>query len=229
MCFNQRGDISTLNSSSLKLVDKFTNLESSVSSTKTDINMRQAKACTAIDRLSVIKIRLDRQNEMQFLPSSMCWYCCMDGNYTRMLWALLNKSWRQHTTKQQLYGYQPSITKTSKIGWTRHVGHSWRSRDELISDVLLWTPLQGRTNLQGQHCADTGCSLNDLLEAMDDREGWQERVRDICADSMTWCWWWWCQNFECRFSRKHIIHTWKIDPNHFLAFILQIYFHVLHN
>ena len=38
-CFNQRDDISTLNGCSLKLVDKFTYLGSSVSSTKTDINM----------------------------------------------------------------------------------------------------------------------------------------------------------------------------------------------
>ena len=38
MCFNQKGDISTQNSSSLKLVDKFTYLGSSVSSTETDIN-----------------------------------------------------------------------------------------------------------------------------------------------------------------------------------------------
>ena len=33
MCFNQRGDISTQNGSSLKLVNKFTYLGSSVSST----------------------------------------------------------------------------------------------------------------------------------------------------------------------------------------------------
>ena len=39
MCFNQTGDISTLNGSSLKLVDKFTYLGSSVSSTETDIDM----------------------------------------------------------------------------------------------------------------------------------------------------------------------------------------------
>ena len=38
MCFNQTGDISTLSGSSLKIVDKFTYLGSSVSSTKTDIN-----------------------------------------------------------------------------------------------------------------------------------------------------------------------------------------------
>ena len=54
MCFNQRGDISTLNRGSLKLVAKFTYLESSVSSTENNINMRLAKACSAIDRLSVI-------------------------------------------------------------------------------------------------------------------------------------------------------------------------------
>ena len=44
MCFNATGDISALNSSSLKLVDKFTYLESSVSSTENDINTRLAKA-----------------------------------------------------------------------------------------------------------------------------------------------------------------------------------------
>ena len=54
MCFNQRGDISTLNDSSLKLVDKFIYQGSNVSSTETDINTRLAKACTAIDRLPVI-------------------------------------------------------------------------------------------------------------------------------------------------------------------------------
>ncbi len=54
MCFNQRGIISTLDGSSLKLVDKFTYLGSSVSSTETDISMRLAKAWTAIGRLSVV-------------------------------------------------------------------------------------------------------------------------------------------------------------------------------
>ena len=53
MCFNQTGDISTLNGSSQKLVDKFTYLGSSASSTETDIDTRLAKARTAIDRLSI--------------------------------------------------------------------------------------------------------------------------------------------------------------------------------
>ena len=57
MCVNQTGNISTLNGSSVKLVDKFTYLGSSVSSTK-----RQhvtSKAWTVIDRLSVIIVRPD--------------------------------------------------------------------------------------------------------------------------------------------------------------------------
>ena len=67
----------------------------------------------------------------------------LDGNYTRMLRAILNKSWRQHPTKQQVYSPLPSITKTIKVRWTRHLGHCWRRRDELISDVLQWTPSHG--------------------------------------------------------------------------------------
>ena len=54
MCFNQRGDIATLNGRSRKLVDNFTYLGSSVSSTERDINMQLAKVWTAVDRLLVI-------------------------------------------------------------------------------------------------------------------------------------------------------------------------------
>ena len=54
MFFNQRGNIFTLIGSSLKLVDKFTYLESSVSLIEKDINTWLAKLWTAIHRLSVI-------------------------------------------------------------------------------------------------------------------------------------------------------------------------------
>ena len=54
MCFNQTGDISTLDGTSLKLVDKFTFLGRSVSSTEKDIGTRLLKAWTAIDKLSMI-------------------------------------------------------------------------------------------------------------------------------------------------------------------------------
>ena len=61
-------------------------------------------------------------------------------------------------------------------------------RDELISDVLLWTPLHAgcpAPNYIQQLCADTGCSPEDLQEAMDNREVWREEVRNTRADSAT--------------------------------------------
>ena len=54
MCYNQTGDISTLEGTPLKLVDKFTYLGSSVESTEKDIETRLTKAWTAINRLSII-------------------------------------------------------------------------------------------------------------------------------------------------------------------------------
>ena len=122
----------------------------------------------------------------------------LDGNYTRMLRAILNKSWQQHPTRHQLYGHLPPITKTIQVRRTRHAEHCWRSRDELISDVLLWTPTHGRAKARRpartyiqQLCEDTGCNPEDLPGAMNDREEWRERVRDIRATSATWWWWWW--------------------------------------
>ena len=67
-----------------------------------------------------------------------------NGNYTRMLRAIRNKSWKQHSSKQHLYSHQPPITKTIKIRRTRRTRHCRRSREELISDVLLWTLSHGR-------------------------------------------------------------------------------------
>ena len=194
MCFDQTGDTSILNGSSLKLVDKFTYLGSSVSSTEKVIDTRLTKAWTAINRLSFIwKSDLTDSMKRWFFQAAVVsillygfttWTLTkwvekkFDGNYTRMLLAILNKSWRQHPTKQQLYGHLPPITKTIKVRRTRHAGHCWRSRDELISDVLLWNPSHSqaragrpaRTYIQ-QLCEDTGCSHEDLPEAINDREG----------------------------------------------------------
>ena len=93
--------------------------------------------------------------------------------------------------------------KNIQVRRTRHAGHCWRSKDELITDVLLWTPAysrakagrQARTYIQQLH-EDTGCSPEDLPEAMNDREKWRERVMDICASDTTWWWWWWWHGLE---------------------------------
>ena len=108
MCYNQAGDISTLDGTSLKLVDKFTNLGSSVSSAEKDIDTQLMKALTAIDRLSIIwKSDLTDKMKRSFFQAAVVsillygyttWTLTkrlekkLDGNYTRMLRAILNKS-----------------------------------------------------------------------------------------------------------------------------------------
>ena len=72
-----------------------------------------------------------------------------DGNYTIMLRAILNKSWRQHPTRHQLYGHLPPITKTIQVRRTRNAGHCWRSRYELhkwctLMDPHTWCAKAGR-------------------------------------------------------------------------------------
>ena len=160
MCYNQTGDITTLDGTTLKLVDKFTYLRSNISSTEKDIDMQLMKAWTAINWLSIVwKSDLTDKMKRSFFQAvilSILLYGCttwmltkrlekkLDGNYTKMLQAILNKFWRQHPTRHQLYGHLPPIMKTIQVRWTRHAGHSWWSRDELISDVLQWTHTYGR-------------------------------------------------------------------------------------
>ena len=158
-----------------------------------------------VSNVSFFQIYLDsKRSFFQAAVTSILLYGCttwtltkrlekkLDGNYTRMLRAILNKSWRQQPTRHQLYGHLLPITKTMQVRRTRHAGHCWRSRDELIRDVLFWTPTYGRakagrpaqTYIQ-QLCEDTGCCLEDLPRAMNDREEWRERIRDIRATSVT--------------------------------------------
>ena len=173
-------------------MDKFTYRGSSVSSTEKDINTWLAKAWTPINRLLVTwKSDLTDKIKHSFFQAavvSILLYGCttwtltkcmekkLDNNYTRTLQAILNKSWRQHLTKQQLYSHLPPIMKTIKVRRIRHVRHCWKSENELISDILQWTSSHGqakarrpaRTYIQ-QLCADTWYSLEDLLVAMNNR------------------------------------------------------------
>ena len=128
--------------------DKFIYIGSRVTSMENDINMCQAKAWSAIDRLSVIlKSNLSdkiKRNFFQEVVVSILLYECttwtltkrreknLDSNCTRMLRVILNKSWKHHPTKHQLYGYLPPISKTIQIWRIRPVGYCKRSKDEIM-------------------------------------------------------------------------------------------------
>ena len=173
---------------------------SNASSTEKDIDTRLTKAWTAIDRFSIIwKSDLIDKMKRSFFQEAVVsillygwttWTLTkrlkkkLDGNYTIMLRAILNRSWQQHHTRYQLYGHLPPITKTIQVRRTRHAGHSWRSKDELIREVLLWTPAYG----QAKAGRPARTYIQQLCEVMNDREKWRERVRDIRASGKTWGW-----------------------------------------
>ena len=114
-------------------------------------------------------------------------------------------------------------------------GHCWRSRDELISDELLWTTTHGRakagrparTYIQ-QLCEDTGCSPEDLPEAMNDYEKWRERVRDIRATSTTWGWWWWWFNINYNFFAEgnYLTSNWYSPEIHRRVRCSSCHYHI---
>ena len=79
----------------------------------------------------------------------------LDGNYTRMLRAIMNKSWQQQPTRHQLYGHLPPIMKTIQVRWTRHArtllekqerAHKWCTP----MDPRIW-PSKSRTTSSNIH------------------------------------------------------------------------------
>ena len=148
-------------------------LGSSVESTEKDIETRLTKAWTAINRLSIIwKSDLTDKMKRSFFQAavtSILLYGCttwtltkrlekkLDGNYTRMLRAILNKSWQQHPTRHQLYGHLPPITKTIQVRRTRHAGtllekQRWTHKRCTLMDPHTW-PRKSRTTSSNVHSA----------------------------------------------------------------------------
>ena len=121
MCFKQ-GTITTLNSKPLKFVDQFTYLSSNISFTQSDVNICIGKAETAIGRLLIIW-KSDLSDKSCCCVSTSIWMHplnlmkhlekTLDVNYTKMLCAFLNKSWKLHPTKQQ--PYLLSISQTIQV------------------------------------------------------------------------------------------------------------------
>ena len=206
MCFNQTGDIPTLDGSSLKLVDKFTYLGSSVSSTEKDIDMQLMKAWTAIDKLSFIwKSDLTNRMKCSFFQAavvSILLYGCttwtltkrlekkLDGNYTSNIEQVLEATPRKAPTRRPPTSHHenyPSLmnqtcrTLLEKKGWA----HKWCTP----MDPYIWPSKSRMASLNIHTAALWGYSSEDLLEAMNDWEKWRERVWDIHAGNTTFLWW----------------------------------------
>ena len=167
VCYMQNGEIKDLKGTTLKEVEHFTYLGSNISSTEKDAMIRIAKAWSALSRLRTIwKSSLPDNTKRNFFRAvvesvliygSTAWTLTkhledkLDGTYTRMLRAILNKSWKQHPTNDQLYGNIPKVSDIIRERRTRFAGHCWRSKNELASDLHLWIPKHGYSQV-GRPC-----------------------------------------------------------------------------
>ena len=132
VCYKQNGEIKDLKGTALKEVEYFTYLGSNISSTEKDVMIRIAKAWSALNRFRTIwKSSLPDNTKRTFFRAvvesvliygSTAWTLTkhledkLDGTYTRMLRAILNKSWKQHPTNDQLYGNIPKFQILSENG-----------------------------------------------------------------------------------------------------------------
>ena len=108
----------------------------------------------------------------------------LDGNYTRMFRAILKNIGKTNPTIQQVYGFLPPISRAIQVRRTKHAEHCWRSKDELVSDVFLWTPTDGRASIRRptrtyiwEFCVDKGYNLEDLPRSKNGK-GERERERE---------------------------------------------------
>ena len=193
---NQDGTIETLNKTHLKKVDDFIYLGSNIASTEKDVLIRILKAWSALDRLRTIwKSALPEQIKKGFfraivesvlLYGSSAWTLTkrlenkLDETYRQMLRPILNIHYSTHASREHLYGNLAQITSAIKGRRTRFAGHCYRSKDEVVSDLILWTPKHGKAKVKlpsktynKQLTEDADCQLEDLPKAMEDREYWR--------------------------------------------------------
>jgi len=204
MSYNQlhSGSIKSLSRDNILAVQDFIYLGSNVASTKRDL----VKAWSALNKLDKIwKSQLSANLKRSFFRATVesvliygatSWSLTsslekkLDGAYTRMLRAVLNISWKQHPSKRELYGNLLPISTTLKDRRLRFAGHCHRSKDELVSDLILWQPKHGKRTpgrpsrtFIDQLADDIGCARDDLPALMNDRMAWRERVNECRVHS----------------------------------------------
>ena len=151
-----------------------------------------------MDRLSIIwKLDLTDKLKRSFFQAavvSILLYGCTTWMLTKRLEKNTQECCEQYWTSpggntQQGTNYTATCLPSRKLSKLDEPD----MQDELINYALLWTPTYGRakagrparTYIQ-QLCEDTECSPEGLPVAMNDREKWRERVRDIRASGTTW-------------------------------------------
>ena len=113
----------------------------------------------------------------------------LDGVYTWLLMRVKHLSWKQHPTKNIIYGDLPPVSNIVRSKRVQFAGHCFRATSEIISPLVLWKPSSvGRRSRKLTYVdtlvRDTGLDLQDLKTAMLDRKCWREIVQSIVSTAV---------------------------------------------
>ena len=202
---NTISQIKTSKSRVLKEVEDYKYLGSYVSSSEKDFNVRKGMAWSASNDMRKIwesnmsidlKIQIFRATvESILLYGSETWTMTakirrrLDGTYTRLLMRTQNISWRQHPTRELIYGILCPVSSLVIARRVQFAGHCCRAQREIISSLLLWRPQphgRRRRNITfGDTISrDTGIAKEDLKTAMQDREYWRGVVCSMISTAV---------------------------------------------
>ena len=156
ICYNQQGELKSIDGKDIKEVKEFNYLGSNITSTERDVQIRLGKAWAALNSLDKIwKSSLPASLKRNFFRAAVesilvygaiTWTLTtflsktLDGAYIRMLQAALNILWKHHPTKKELYGDIPPLSTIIRERRLKFAGHCWHSKGELASDLRLWQP-----------------------------------------------------------------------------------------
>ena len=95
--------------------------------------------------------------------------------------------YQRNSPKSDQYKLEITIfNKNNKPTKLQFIGHCWRKKDEVISDLLLWEPKhgarkRGRPALTyvDQLRNDTGLSIAELKSIMGNRKEWMKLVNGV--------------------------------------------------
>ena len=203
MAFNHIEEVivKTLSGSIVKVVPNFKYLGSWMESSEKDFEIRKALGWSACHKMKQIwKSKLSRKMKIRIFKAtveSILLYGCqtwtvnktlqkrMDGCYTRMLRMVLDVSWKERRTNQDLYQDLPKLSEMVRERRMRLAGHCIRHEEEIAHQLVMWEPKRGQRS-RGRRAVtyldnlkeDT--NLEDAAEIrsmMTNREEWRKLAR----------------------------------------------------
>ena len=154
---NSDCSLKSLNNVNIKRVTDFKYLGLYIDDSEKDFNVRKAltwKACNKLNKIwqsnlpNALKLQTFKTLiEPILLYGSETWTMTrameksIDGCYTNRLKRVQNLNWVDHPTLAQIYKGLPRISDILASRRLRFSGHCFRAKEEIISNLLLWSPV----------------------------------------------------------------------------------------